>query len=238
LLQEVPAETETIIIGVSLDHLTSATQTIPRSVYNALLMSGYRPTPETLADCLEAASKEDLHLFETPMWRVPFEARWAVRAALDEVARPSPRQARGDARRSLWQTREEEYRDLNFPGPFRRRMPEQVLKHQFRRRFYGREEFRIAPKARRLLLSMHALGKSEGYRVVFVVMPEHPRWRDHTSANFGTQVKRELGELADVQILNLRELLGEEFFVDQAHHSREGADLITQAIASYLSDLE
>ncbi len=238
LLQEVPVETETIIIGVSLAHLASATQTIPSSVYNALLMSGYRPTPETLADCLGAASKDLLHLFETPMWRVPFEARWAVRAALDELARPSPRQASEDARRSLRQTREEEYRDLYFPGPFRRRMPERVLKHQFRRRFHTREDFRIAPKARQLLLSMDALGKSEGYRVVFVVMPEHPRWRDYTSPKFGTQVERELGELADVEFLNLRELLGEEFFVDHAHHSREGADLITQSIASYLSDLE
>ncbi len=87
LLQEVPAETETVIVGVSTAELASETHTIPSSVYTALLMYGLRPTAETLAECAGAAPDSVVRLFETPPWRVPFEARWVVRSVIDEGAR-------------------------------------------------------------------------------------------------------------------------------------------------------
>jgi hypothetical protein len=162
LLQEAPTGTDTVIIGITVNDLTARVQGVQGGAYQALRMYGYRPEPDTLADCRAAASPEALRLLATPAWRLPFDARWVARSLVDEGARRT-------FRRNLDLERRDH--DLYFPTPFSGRVSERVLDHSVQRHFSRRDACVFTAETTELLRSMRRVGDRQGFDVVFVLMP-------------------------------------------------------------------
>lgn len=227
LLQEIPDGTRAVIVGVTVNDLTTEAQGVQSGAYQALQMYGYRAEPDALSDCRRAASAETWLLLDTPEWRTPFEARWVARSVIDEGARRL-------LRRNLDLDRRD--RDLYFPTPYTRRVSDRVLDHSVQRHFEPRDRCAFTPQTTGLLRSMRRVADRRGFDLLFVLMPEHPRWADYTGDGFYGDLALSLGELADLTIVDAHALLNADQFVDHLHPSQAGAALVTRRIASRLVD--
>jgi hypothetical protein len=222
--QEIPRATRTLVYVLSPTQLESD-MVFNTSVPSAFRLSGFEPKAETV-EMLEAAfPPAALRELRAGGARMRFEGRWIVRHLIDAGLRQF-------VRRDL--DLERAASDLEFPSPYRERIPDWKFELNLRSILSSRAPgpLRQSPGNARLLEEMVARAGRDGRRLLLVLAPMHPRFRAEWGDTFLSSVRSDFRELESqgAQIVDALELLGDEEFLDPVHPSRAGADRLTRLI--------
>ena len=222
-----PDSVKTVVIGLHFDKMTKPATAMPRNKYVAYVMSGYRPSPEVVR-LSEELQDEELHeLLASNRLRVMMWSRWVIRASTDLSVRRSIRE-------DMDLTRAET--DLYHPSPYTRAVDSVALDHLMRTFDARSNHFKTQSDAVTLLRGIHDILSRRGKRVVFVVLPEHPRRRAMTTASFYADAHQWVTNMRGegIDIIDLHEALDAGDFIDHIHPADRGAARLTSLISRSL----
>jgi hypothetical protein len=223
--QEIPSATE-VLVYVVLPEQLEAEEAFHPHVLNAFRMSGFEPAPDTLAALEAAYSPAAVAELRAPAAARRFEARWVLRQGIDAGVRQLLRPDLDLDRAAS---------DLEFPAPYRERIPETRLASELRQQLDGRPPGPLRPVSgpTRLLQEIAERAARDGRRLVFVLPPTHPQLVAGWGEAFLPSARSAFRdfEARGIRVVDALDLLGEDEFIDAMHSTPRGAERLTRLIA-------
>ncbi len=199
---------------------------------NAMHMFGFR-IDEALEEELKSiyTLKKSVDLLEQSGASHAFQSRWALRQALDTVARNTLRK---DMALDSITT------NLYFPSPMQSRLPPAKMKKNLADTFRGKDKPNFTPfwSPKQHLDSFMKQVQASGRRYVMVIAPLNPAGESYVAPDryeVAEEVLTEITERNGVLLINAMNLLEESDFADALHPTPAGAEILSRYIAEQLA---
>lgn len=201
--------------------------------YNAIFLYGLHPN-EATRDVIERYASEETKqlLHESDIFQA-FTGRWVLRSAVDTSVRSLFRKDLTFSRAT---------NDLFFPSSGAAKISPEKVELIFKRNLPERDHsgFSCPKNSKGFLLDTKELCEKRGIRYVLLILPYHPRYRDHFGAEFVSDVDKFVRAMRTehgCDIINCMELFDETAFCDHCHIFEPNAKKFSSRIASELTKL-